>query len=104
MGKQKIHDLESLDREILRLRLHKAAIEKSLDENVGKLKKNYGSMVLNSVFSQFSPASSNIWISLIGRILENDKLRNGMQTLADKVSDKVGDGVQFATQKLFHRK
>ncbi len=104
MTKRKIKDLNSLDREIQRLRMHKLALENELDRNMGKLRKNYGSMVLNSVFSQFSPASNNIWVSLISRILENEKLRSGLHTLVDKMTDKVGDGVNFATQKLFHRK
>jgi hypothetical protein len=104
MAKAKITDLKSLDREILALRSRKLALEGQLDVNVGKLRKGYGQMVLNSVFSQFNPASNNIWVALIGRLLENDRLKSGLNNLVDAVSNKVGEGVNMATQKLFHKK
>ena len=75
-----------------------------LEQLFGKLRRNYGSMVMNAVFSQINPASNNIWVSLIGRVLENDKLRSGMNNLVDAVSNKVGDGVNAVSQKLFHKK
>jgi len=101
---KKIHDMAGLDREIARLRLRQQHLETGLDENFGKLRKNYGSMVMNAVFSQFNPASNNIWASLIGRVLENDRIRSGMNNLVDAVTNKVGDGVNAVTQKLFHKK
>ena len=104
MAKAKIKDLESLDREILRLRARQVALEGQIDMNVNKLRKGYGSMILNSVFSQFNPASNNIWVSLIARLLDNEKLKSGLGTLVDAVSDKVGQGASFAAQKFFHKK
>jgi hypothetical protein len=104
MAKPTIQDLESLDREILRLRARKLALEGQLDMSVSKLRKGYGQMILNSVFSQFNPASNNIWVSLIARLLDNDKLKSGLNSLVDAVSDKVGQGANFAAQKLFHKK
>jgi hypothetical protein len=104
MAKSKITDLESLDREILRLRGRQTALEGQLDMSINKLRTGYGSMILNTVFSQFNPASNNIWVSLIGRLLENDRLKSGLGTLVDAVSDKVGQGASFAAQKLFHKK
>ncbi len=103
MGK-KINNMAGLDREIARLKDKQQQLETRLDENFGKLRRNYGSMVMNAVFSQINPASNNIWVSLIGRVLENDKLRSGMNNLVDAVSNKVGDGVNAVSQKLFHKK
>ena len=101
---KKIHDMAGLDREIDRLRTRQKQLETRLDENFGKLRKNYGSMVMNAVFSQFNPASNNIWASLIGRVLENEKIRTGMNNLVDAVTNKVGEGVNAVTQKIFHQK
>lgn len=103
MGK-KIHDMAGLDREIARLQARQHQLEAGLNENFGKLRRNYGSMVMNAVFSQFNPASNNIWAALIGRVLENEKIRSGMNNLVDAVSNKVGEGVNAVSQKLFHRK
>ena len=101
---KKIQDIAGLDREIIRLTARKQQLESNLDQNFGKLRKNYGSMVMNAVFSQFNPASNNIWASLIGRVLDNEKIRSGMNNLVDAVTNKVGDGVNAVSQKLLHKK
>ena len=102
----KIKNLDSLEKEIYRLKLRQKELEHSLDKNIMGLKKNAGSMALNSIMGSglastiSSPAG--FWDALLTRILQSKKIQDGVWKLVDNVSEKIGDGIDKVASKL-HR-
>ena len=100
----KISNLDTLEKEIYRLKLRQKEIEHNLDKNVMGLKKNAGSLVLNSILgvglasTMASPAG--FWNALVMRVLESPKLQNGLGKLVDNVTEKLGDGIEKVASKI----
>jgi hypothetical protein len=104
MKRTPVKNLNTLEKEIYRLKMRSKEIEKSLDGNIESLRENYGSMAMNSFFGQKKSSSSNFWASLTARILESEKLQNSFSKLAESLADKIGEGISHAADKIFHKK
>jgi hypothetical protein len=104
MSNSKIRNLDTLEKEIYRLKLRQKEIEHTLDNNVMGLKKNYGSMVRNSIMGGSIlagiAAPTHFWSNLIVRLLENKKLQDGAGKLVDNLTEKIGDGISHFASKF----
>jgi hypothetical protein len=103
MPTPKIRNLESLDSEIYRLKLRSKEIEHSLDKNIMGLRKNAGSMAINSFMQSGliqGVASGNFWTNLVFRLFQSKKLQDGLGKLVDNLTDKIGDGIDKVASKL----
>jgi hypothetical protein len=103
MSTPKIRNLESLEIEINRLKRRQEEIELTLDKNIMGFQKNAGSLALNSFLHSDlvqSVASGNFWTHLIVRLLQTNKLQDGIRKLIDGVTDKLGDGIDKVASKI----
>jgi hypothetical protein len=104
MSNRTIKNLDTLEKEIFRLKLRQKEIEHNLDKNVMGLKKNYGSMIRNSVMGGSILAGivapTHFWSNLLVRLLENKKLQDGAVKLVDNLSEKIGDGIGHVAAKF----
>ena len=99
-AKKKIRDLSSLEKEISRLRKQAKGMEKELDDNIIYLQENYSSMMMNSVLPG-STGYKGIPGTILHLILQHDRLREALITLAEQLVDKATDGIEFVIQKNF---
>ncbi len=103
LAAKNIQNLESLESEILRLQAYAKELEKSIDQKFDYLQDNYSSMAMRSIFSgvmqKAGPAGS-----LLGLLMENNRLLHAFGRLAELVFDKLADGIELATDKLFNKK
>jgi hypothetical protein len=103
MSTHKIRNLETLENEILRLKLRQEEIEQTLDKNIMGFPKHLGSMALSSVMHSDlvqGIVSGNFWPQIFVRLIQNKKLQEGVRKLIDKVTDTISDGVDKVTSKI----
>ena len=103
LRKKKLRDLASLEKEIQRLRLEARSMEKEMDDNLNYLQENYSSMVMNSVLPD-TGGYKGIPGTIIHLILQHQKLREAISRLAEHLLDKVSDGLELITSKIFNKK
>ena len=103
LRKKNIRNLASLEKEIQRLRGEAKSMEKEMDDNMSYLQQNYSSMLMNSVLPE-TAGYKGIPGTLIHLILQHEKLRDAIARLAEHLLDKVSDGLEFVTEKIFTRK
>ena len=92
-----------LDKEILRLRFQARVLEKKLDEKFDHLQDNYSSMIVKS----FLPAitqKSGLAGSILQFVFQNSRLQDSLGKLAERLFNKVSDGVEFIAEKLDSQK
>src|SRR5579863_1117824 len=100
---KKFENLQSLDREIRRLKLKAKQMENDFDDNFDHLQENYLPMVLNSVLPE-KIRYKGIPATIISLFLEHDRFRNTVIKLAEEVIDRVSDGVDYLSEKLKRKK
>jgi hypothetical protein len=102
MGK-KINNLESLDREISKLRTRTKELEKELDGKLDFLQDNYSSMMMKS----FLPAigqKGGVAGSILQFVFQNERLQDSVLKLAERLFNKVSDGLEFIVNKIDGKK
>jgi hypothetical protein len=100
---KKFENLQSLDREIRRLKLKAKQMENDFDDNFDHLQENYLPMVLNSVLPE-KIRYKGIPATIISLFLEHDRFRNTVIKLAEEVIDRVSDGIDYLSEKLKRNK
>lgn len=103
----KIRNLDTLEKEIYRLRLEGKDYEKKLEDNLDHLQKNYASMAINSVFSRSSPKESGkerMKEKIFSSIWDNEKIRNGIDKIIGHLADRASEGIENLIDKILHRK
>ncbi|HYM93079.1 MAG TPA: hypothetical protein VET23_02995 [Chitinophagaceae bacterium] len=103
----KIKNLDTLEKEIYRLRLEAKNYEDKLEESLEHFQRNYTSMALNSVFSRSSQKESGkekIKEKIFSSIWENEKIRNGIDKIIGFLAEKTTEGVENLIDKILHRK
>jgi hypothetical protein len=99
MSKKDIYDLESLDREIDRLRARARVLEEKIDQSLDYLQDHYSSMAIKSVLPSFLQ-KSGIAGSVVQLFLQDERLRENLGKLGSYLLDKVSDGLEFVANKL----
>ncbi len=94
-----IHNIKSLERRIRELNKRQEELEHKLDHNFQPLKDNYVGMTFNSFFGSRKKSTTHFWTDVVTRIMESEKLQNGVSKLAETLADKVGEGIHKAFGK-----
>jgi len=94
-----IYDLESLDREVARLRLRTKELEEEIDQSLNYLQEHYSSMTMKSVFPLLLQ-KAGIAGSVLEFFLQNERLRENLGKLGGYLLDKFSDGLEFLADKL----
>ena len=100
---KKINSLESLDREISRLRVRTKELEKDLDGKLDYLQDNYSSILMKS-FLPVIIQKSGIAGGILQFVFQNERLQDSVLKLAERVFNRVSDGVEFVVDKLDGKK
>jgi hypothetical protein len=100
----KIKNLDTLEKEIYRLRLEARNFEDKLEKNFDHLQKNYASMTMNTVFGAASSAKEKVKDKIFNSIWENEKIRSGFDKIVSHLADKAAEGIENFVDKILHRK
>ncbi len=103
----KIKNLDTLEKEIYRLRLEAKNTEEKLENNLDYLQRNYASMTMNSIFSRSSSKESGkerIKEKLFNSIWENERIHEGINKIIGHLADRASEGIENLIDKILHRK
>ena len=92
--------MQTLEREIQRLRRDARLLERKFDDNFTYLQENYQSLLMNSIIPE-KAAYKSIPASLIQLLLQHERLRKALINLAENLIDKVADGIDLLINKCF---
>lgn len=98
-----IHNLDTLEREIYRLRLEAKNKEDKLNDNFEHLQKHFPHLLINS-FSCRKKYQNNREEDISGSIFKNEKLNLFINKIADKISERASDGIDHLFDKIFNKK
>jgi hypothetical protein len=97
-----IHNLETLEREIYRLRLDAKSKEDKLNENFEHCQKNFPHLVMNSLFCRKKHGENDR--NFFGSAFKNEKLTLFIDKIVDRFSDRAANGIDHLFEKIFHKK
>jgi len=100
---KKLGSLETLDREITRLRSRSKKLEGELDDQFTYLQNNYSSLLMKSVLPGIQ-LRTGIPSNFLELFLQNDRLRGALGRLLDRVFDKLSEVIEFVAEKLERKK
>jgi hypothetical protein len=100
---KKINSLQSLEKQIRRLKADTKRMEAQMDDNFAYLQENYVSLALNSVLPE-KTTYKGIPATIVSLFLEHDRFRNTVIKLAEQLIDKASDGIDFISEKLGRKK
>jgi hypothetical protein len=100
----KIKNLDTLEKEIYRLRLDAKNTEEKLEENLDHFQKHYASMTMNSIFNRSSSGKERIKEKLFNSIWENEKIHDGINKIVGHLADRAAEGIENLVDKILHRK
>jgi len=83
-----IHNLETLEKEIYRLKLATKNIEAKLDSNLDHLQENYWSMTMDSFFCKDGNKKDDT-NSFRKNFFKNEDLKAAANTIAGNIADKA---------------
>lgn len=97
-----IHNLDTLEREINRLKSEAKNIEEKLDRNLDHFQQNYWSMTMNSFFCK-DENKTNGEYSFSKNFFKHEGFNAAVNTIAENIADKATEGLQSWMHKLFGR-
>jgi hypothetical protein len=100
---KKFNNLQSLEKEIRRLKQRAKQMEDEFDGNFSHLQENYLPMLLNSVLPE-KTRYKGIPATIISLFLEHDRFRNMVIKLAEELIDRASDGIDYLSEKLKRKK
>lgn len=96
-----IYNMDSLEKEILRLQLQQKDTEHKLDKQWGKMRNHFGAMILNS-FRRKKEESADRPGFLEG-LLHNEKVEETLHNISEKISGKIADVITQLFEKFFRK-
>jgi len=101
--RKKIHNLNTLDGEIYRLKSEAQNIEKKLDKNLDYLQNNYWTMTMNSLLRQIDNkkyGENSFWKNFF----KHDGVNETINTIAGNIADKASEGLHSWMNNFFSKK
>ncbi len=99
-AKKNIKNIQSLEREIQRLRREAKGMEKKFDDSFTYLQENYASLTMNSLLP-VRGVFKTIPQSIFQSILEHEKLRKALTNFTANLAGKASDGIELLINKVF---
>jgi hypothetical protein len=103
MKKNSIKNVDALEKEIYKRRLRLREIEKNLGQNVDYMRDNFGSMALESLIGPAKSSPMGITGNLMLKAINNEKLQNSLAELAERLAEKLGEGIEKVTARILHK-
>jgi hypothetical protein len=99
----KIHDLQSLDKEISRLRAEAKLLEKKIDDSFSYLQEHSSSMMVNTLLSGIIKKET-VSGTVVNFVLQNERFQKTVGRLAEVLVDKAAGGMDIIIDKIAPKK
>ena len=97
-----IYNLDSLQREVYRLKLEAKRMEEKFDRNIEDLQENYASMAMNSILHKCRN-KENGKNNFFDSFFENYGVR-AMNKIGDRIAEKAAEAIDGLIDTLFQKK
>lgn len=97
-----IKNLDTIEKEIYRLRLKAKNLEQKFDNQFENLHDNYSSLLLNTFLKRKKPREENAAENK--SILSIEKLESAFTRIADHLIDKAADSIENVVDKMLKSK
>lgn len=94
-----IHNLDTLDKEIDRLKIVVGDSEKQLANDFSYLKDNFCSLTKNSIRKERHRDNS----SFFDHIFKTDRVRSAVSAFTDRISDQVESRIENLIARIFKK-
>ncbi len=98
----KIHNLDSLEREIYRLRIEAARKEKNLSENITYLRENATRLFVNTFRGKYKPETDEKR-NENGSFFRIAGLNSIFSKIADRIANRAADNIDDLIDRIFHK-
>jgi len=96
--------MNALDQEIRQLRSKAKQLEGKIDDNFAYFQQHSGSMFVRSLLPRKVEGEEQLTgLRLVDAVLQNEKLQNVLLKLADIIAEKLGDGLNWLTTRVFKK-
>ena len=98
----KARNLDTLEKDIMVLRRKAKRLEAKMDESLDHFQQHSGSMFMRSLLPRRieSEVSGN---PVLDGLLQNERLQKVLLRLADKLAEKLGDGLNWLIDRVFKK-
>jgi hypothetical protein len=103
MKKNRIKNVDALEKEIYKRKFRLKEIEKNLGSNVDQLRDNFGSMALQTILGPGKKNPMSITGNLMMTVMNNEKLQGSLAEFVERLAEKIGDGIHKVTDKILHK-
>jgi hypothetical protein len=103
MKKNRIKNVDALEKEIYKRKLRLREIEKNLGHNVDQLRDNFGSMALQTILGAGKKNPVSITGNLMMTVMNNEKLQSSLAEFVERLAEKIGDGIHRVTDKILRK-
>ncbi len=100
---QNIRNLDTLEKEIYRLKLEARSLEDKFDRNMDHLENEFPSMAMNSIFGKCAGERSHKK-NFFDSLFDSSKFSEGMNRIRDEIASRAADGIEGLVEKIFHKK
>jgi len=99
---KKIRNLNSLNKEILRLEAKAENIGQKLDNNFEYLQENYLTLIKKSIFKSSATGAAGVGIvgAIISSLVGNDRLREALSKVASPLADKAAGWIENLLSRM----
>lgn len=101
MKNSRIHTMESLEKEILRLQLHQKDSKHQLEKQWDKMRHHWGAMLINSFRKPKDKPDEHPGI--FETLMKNEKVESTIHAFTDKISGKVSELIGQLLEKFFKK-
>ena len=95
--------LSALDAEIRTLRQKARQLEGEIDDNFTYFQQHSGSLFVRSLLPQKMEGGVGTGNPILDKFLQNERLQKILVVLADRLAEKVGDGLNWLVNRVFKR-
>jgi hypothetical protein len=95
--------MASLDQDIRRLRSKAKQLEEQIDDNFNYFQQHSGSMFVRSLLPRKIDGEELTGLRLVDTVLQNERLQSIVLKLADILAEKLGDGLNWLTTRVFKK-
>jgi hypothetical protein len=95
--------LETLDAEIRTLRKKARQLEGKIDDNFTYFQQHSGSLFIRSLLPRKVEGETVTGNPVIDSFLQNERLQKILMRLADRLAEKLGDGINWLVSRVFRK-
>lgn len=95
--------LQTLDAEIRTLRQKARQLETKIDDNFSYFQQHSGSLFIRSLLPRRTEGEAVTGNPLLDTFLQNERLQKILMRLADRLAEKLGDGLNWLVNRVFRK-